>query len=100
MAGRAGRRGGSRFLYRVQKNFFNERLLARPSPRKKHQLSLVNFRQLFCQYEIEICTTCTYQVEMFIFVSRFHEKYNLMTQFEQILRSFFGVVVIMLVVGT
>ena len=69
-------------------------------PLKKHQLSLVYFRQLFCQYEIEICTTCTYQLEMFIFVFRFHEKYNLITQFEQFLRSFFDVVVFMPVVGT
>ena len=62
--------GGFGCLCRVQKNFFNESLLAR----KNHQLSLVYFRELFCQYEIEICTTCTNQLEMFIFVFRFHEK--------------------------
>ena len=37
---------------------------------------------------------------MFIFVFRFHEKYILITQLEQFLRSFFGVVVFMLVAGT
>ena len=45
---------GFRCLCRVQNNFFNESPSARPWLRKKHQLPLVYFRDLFCQYEIEI----------------------------------------------
>ena len=51
---RGGGGGGVRCLFRVQNNFFNERPSAGPWHRKKHQLSLVYFRDLFCQYEIVI----------------------------------------------
>ena len=72
-----------RCLCRVQNNFFNESISARPCHRKKHHLSL----DLFRQYEIEISTTCTYQSEMFIFVFRSNEKYILITKIQKFLMS-------------
>ena len=46
--------GGFRCLFRVQNSMFNESPSGRSWPCKKHRLSLVYFRDLFCQYEIEM----------------------------------------------